>query len=225
MRFELKRRSGQQTIRQHKARNIAVLLTVCAFAALSLCGVAAAQSNDAAQTAANPKVEQKGSPAQNYFTDVELVNQDGKTMRFYSDLLKDKVVIINVFFTTCTSVCPPMSKNLEKVQTWLGDRMGKDVHIISMSVDAADTPPRLKDYAQKFNAKPGWYFLSGKKQNVEFALRKLGQFVESKDDHSTIMIIGNLQTGLWKKAMGLAKPDDLIKIVDSVLNDNPAAEK
>ena len=83
----------------------------------------------------------------------------------------------------------------------------------------------LKDYARKFGAKPGWYFLSGKKQNVELALRKIGMFVEARDDHSTVMIIGNLQTGLWKKAMGLAKPEQLIEIVDSVLNDNPAASK
>ena len=168
----------------------------------------------------------KDSPAHTYFTDTELINEDGQPMRFYSDLLKDKVVIINTFFTTCTSVCPPMAKTLERIQGLLGDRMGKDVHIISMSVDPeTDTPPRLKDFGRKFNAKPGWYLVAGKKQNVEFVLRKLGQFVETKDDHSTILIIGNLRTGLWKKAMGLAKVDDLFKIVESVLNDNPEAAK
>jgi cytochrome oxidase Cu insertion factor (SCO1/SenC/PrrC family) len=165
---------------------------------------------------------EKSDPGRNYFTDVELINQNGKPMRFYSDLLKDKVVIINTFFTTCTSVCPPMSRNLQQIQTWLGDRLGKDVHIISISVDsAADTPPRLKDYAGKYKAKPGWFFLTGKKENAEFALRKIGQFVESRDDHSTVIIIGNLHTGLWKKAMGMARPEELIKIVESVLEDKP----
>ena len=164
----------------------------------------------------------KDSPARNYFTDTVLINQDGQPVRFYSDLLKDKVVIINTFFTTCTSVCPPMTRTLEKIQAWLGDHLGKDVHIISISVDPAeDTPPRLKDYARKFNARPGWHFVAGKKENVSLVLRKIGQFVQSKDDHSTILIIGNVRTGLWKKAMGLAKPDDLIKVVDSVLNDKP----
>lgn len=147
-------------------------------------------------------------------------------MRFYSDLLKDKVVIINTFFTTCTSVCPPMSRNLERVQSWLGVRLGRDVHIISISVDpGADTPPRLKDYAQKYNARQGWFFVTGKKENADFALRKIGQFVESKDDHSTVIIIGNLRTGLWKKAMGMAKPEDLIKVVESVVNDKPGDVK
>ena len=171
----------------------------------------------AAQSSQNGAAD---SPARNYFTDVELVDQDGRTMRFYSDLLRDKVVIINAFFTTCTSVCPPMTHNLGKVQDWLGERLGKDVHMISMSVDPeTDTPPRLKDYAQKFKTKPGWHFVAGKKENVEIALRKIGQYVEARDDHTTIIIIGNLRTGLWKKAFGLAKPDDLIKVVDSVLND------
>jgi len=188
--------------------------------AIWLCaGPAAAQSTTDA-------TDKKDSPARAYFTDTLLTNQDGKPMRFYSDLLKDKVVIINTFFTTCTSVCPPMSKSLQAVQTWLGGRLGKDVHMISISVDAeVDTPPRLKDYAEKYKARPGWYFLTGKKANAEAALRKIGQFVESKDDHSTIIIIGNLQTGLWKKAMGLAKAEDLIKVVESVLEDKPEAVK
>lgn len=170
--------------------------------------------------------DKKDSPARTYFTDTVLINQDGQPMRFYTDLLKDKVVIINTFFTTCTSVCPPMSKNLQLIQTWLGDRLGKEVNIISISVDAeVDTPTRLKDWAQKYKARPGWYFLTGKKANAEAALRKIGQFVESKDDHSTIIIIGNLQTGLWKKAMGLAKAEDLIKVVQSVLDDKPEQVK
>src|SRR6185436_4415743 len=84
------------------------------------------------------------SPAEKYFSDVELINQDGQKMRFYSDVLKDKVVVINTFFTTCTGVCPPINRNLEKVQEALGDRLGKDAFLVSMSVDPeTDTPARL----------------------------------------------------------------------------------
>jgi len=160
------------------------------------------------------------SPAEKYFSDVELINQDGQKVRFYSDVLKDKVVIINTFFITCTSVCPPLNRNMEKVQEALGDRLGKDAFLVSISVDpAADTPTRLKEYSRRFHARPGWIFLTGKKENVDWALYKLGQYVESKDDHSTIMIIGNEPKGLWKKAFGLAKPDELIQIVEDVIND------
>ncbi|HYP52946.1 MAG TPA: SCO family protein [Pyrinomonadaceae bacterium] len=98
-----------------------------------------------------------------WFTDVELIDQDGKTVRFYSDLLKGKTVVVNAFFTTCASVCPPMNRNFEKIQEAFGDRVGKDVFLISISVDpATDTPPRLKEYAKKFNARAGWTFLTGK---------------------------------------------------------------
>ncbi|HVF57406.1 MAG TPA: SCO family protein [Pyrinomonadaceae bacterium] len=167
-----------------------------------------------------PPPAEEPSAAQKYFTDVELVNQDGEKLRFYSDVLKGKIVVVNAFFTTCTSVCPPMSRNFEKIQEALGDRIGKDVFLVSISVDPlTDTPARLKEYAGKFHAKPGWLFLTGKKENVDWALYKLGQYVESKDDHKTIIIIGNEATGLWKKALGIAQPGELIKIVESVVTD------
>ena len=160
------------------------------------------------------------SPAEKYFSDVELINQDGQKMRFYSDVLRDKVVVINTFFTTCTGSCPPMNRNLEKVQEALGDRLGKDAFLVSMSVDPeTDTPARLKEYSRRFHARPGWIFLTGKKENVDWALYKLGQYVETKDGHTTIIIIGNEPKGLWKKAFGLAKPDELMKIVEDVIND------
>ena len=166
--------------------------------------------------------EAQPSAAEKYFTDTVLVNQNGEKMRLYSDLLKGKTVIINSFFATCQGSCLPMSHNLAKVQDALGDRLGKDAVIISISVDpTVDTPPALKAYAKKLNARPGWYFMTGDKQNVDFALKKLGQFVDDKQDHLNIFIIGNERTGLWKKAFGLAPVEELVKVVDSVLNDQP----
>ena len=164
------------------------------------------------------------SPAQKYFTDTVLTNQNGEKMRLYTDLLKGKTVIINSFFATCPGSCLPMNRNLEKVQESLGDRLGKDAHIISISVDpTVDTPALLKAYAKKLNARPGWYFVTGDKASVDFALKKLGQYVEAKQDHTNIFIIGNERTGLWKKAFGLANSEELIKVVDSVINDRPPA--
>ena len=162
------------------------------------------------------------SPAHKYFTDVVLVNQNGERMRFYSDLLQGKIVIISSFFATCQGSCLPISRNLQKVQEALGERVGKDVRIISISVDpTVDTPPLLKQYAKKLQARPGWFFLTGDKKNIDFALTKLGQFVSDKQEHLNILIIGNERTGLWKKAFGLAKSDELIKVVESVVNDQP----
>ena len=167
---------------------------------------------------------ESSSPAQKYFTDVELINQDGKKVHFYSDVLKGKTVIVNAFFTSCTSVCPPMNRNMEKIQEALGDRVGRDVFLVSMTVDPeTDTPARMKEYAKKFHAGPGWLFLTGKKENLDWALYKLGQYVENKDDHQTVLIIGNEPTGLWKKAFGMANVAELVQVVESVVNDKGAA--
>ncbi|HEX6650693.1 MAG TPA: SCO family protein [Pyrinomonadaceae bacterium] len=178
----------------------------------------------AMSAAQEPATQKTGeSTAKHYFTDVVLVNQNGQKMRLYSDLLEGKVVIINSFFATCAGSCLPLNRNLEKLQAALGDHMEKDVHIISISVDpTVDTPANLKAYAKKLNAGPGWYFLTGDKESVDFALQKLGQFVQNKQDHLNLFIIANERTGLWKKAFGLAKPEELMKVVDSVLNDQPA---
>ena len=149
-----------------------------------------------------------------------LINQNGESVRFYSDLLKNRVVVINTFFTECVTVCPLLNRNMQAVQDRLGDRLNRDVLLLSISVDpATDTPARIKEYAQRFHARPGWVFLTGKKENVEFVLQKLGQKVESRDDHSTVFIIGNDRTHLWKKALGVAKQEELIPIVESVVND------
>jgi protein SCO1/2 len=193
-------------------------MILAAVALFLFCGPRAA--------AQQPTQEARQQAAQRYFTDVELVNQNGEKMRLYSDLLKDKVVVIDFFFATCQGSCLPMNRNVQKVQDVFGDRLGKDAYIISISVDpTVDTPPRLKEYAKKIGARPGWYFMTGEKANVDFALKKLGQYVEQREDHTNIIIIGNERTGLWKKAFGLAKSDELNKVVESVLNDQPPGGK
>ena len=202
-----------------------LLLTLLLATSLAL----AMASGAVAQEPAAPKPAQDPAPsaaqsaasnAEKYFTDVMLVNQDGEKMRFYSDLLQGKTVIINSFFATCQGSCLPITRNLEKVQEALCDRLGKDARIISISVDPTiDTPAELKAFGKKFHARPGWFFLTGSKENVEFVLKKIGQFVPEKQDHYNIVIIGNERTGLWKKAFGLAKSEALIEVVESVLND------
>lgn len=160
------------------------------------------------------------SPAHKYFTDVTLVNQNGEEMRLYSDLLKGKVVIVNSFFASCGGSCPAMLSTFSKLQDQLGHRLGRDVHLISISVDPqTDTPGKLKALAEELKAKPGWHFLTGEKQNVDWALYKFGQYVEKKESHTNYFFIGNEPTGLWKKAFGLAQPEEIIQLVEDVLND------
>ncbi len=200
---------------------------VAAFAVLLSIGLGFSLIESAAGEAVDRQQPQPSTQnsAEKYFTDIELTNQEGQKMRLYSDLLKDKVVVINSFFSTCQGSCLPLIRNMAKIQDSLGDRLGKDIYLISISVDPMmDTPQRLKEFAKKNGAKPGWFFLSGEKTNVDFALKKLGQYVDDKQDHLNIFIIGNNRTGLWKKAFGLAKSEELIKVVESVLNDKPAGD-
>jgi cytochrome oxidase Cu insertion factor (SCO1/SenC/PrrC family) len=155
--------------------------------------------------------------ARKYFSDVTLVDQNGKSVRFYSDLLKGKVVVINSFFGTCTSVCPPVTQKLVQIQNALGARFGKEVFFLSLTVDPVhDTPARLKQYADKYHAKPGWSFLTGKKEDIEWALYRVGQYSAEKNDHSTILVVGNEPKQYWKKLFSLAKTEELVKLVTAV---------
>ena len=166
------------------------------------------------------------SAAASCFPDATLIDQNGDEVRFYSDLVKGKVVVINTIFTTCTGICPVMSKTYAQLQDHLGEKLGRDVHLISISVDPEnDTPERLKAFGDALGAKEGWYLLTGERKNIDLVLYKLGQLAEDKESHQALMLMGNEPTGLWKKAFGLADSKELAAILDSVLNDQLRTER
>lgn len=168
----------------------------------------------------DPPVAAMQSPAATYFKDIVLTDQHGKRVRLYEDVLKGHTVVMNSFFATCTGSCPIMSKTYLALQERYADRLGKDLRLVSITVDpATDTPSALRDYAKRTKAKNGWFLLTGTKAEVEAALRKIGQYAENREAHQNIMIVGNDRTGLWKKAFALAKTNEIAAIVDSVLND------
>jgi protein SCO1/2 len=143
-----------------------------------------------------------------------LITQDNKPVHFFFDLLKDKTVLINFMFTACTGTCPPMTANLARVQALLGDRVGKDINMISITVDpSTDTPEALKKYATKFSVKPGWSFLTGSRTELELVLRKLGGYVDDKNQHNSILIVGNVETGEWAKMSAMTKPSEIVENV------------
>jgi cytochrome oxidase Cu insertion factor (SCO1/SenC/PrrC family) len=145
-----------------------------------------------------------------YFPNVPLVTHEGKKVRFFDDLIKDKVVVINFIFTSCPDVCPLETARLREVQKILGDRVGQEVFMYSISIDPeVDTPEVLKRYAQRFDAGPGWLFLTGKKEDTTLLRRKLGLFREEEpglSQHSTNLIIGNQKTGRWSKISPFENP-------------------
>ncbi|PYQ62164.1 MAG: SCO family protein [Acidobacteria bacterium] len=187
------------------------------FAAIAVLLLLAAHCVRAQDPAPQPSLQ---TAAQSYFGDTILLDQDGREHRFYTDLVRGKIVIMDFIYTRCVGPCPILSSTFARLQARLGDRLGKDVFLLSFSVDPTyDTPARLKEYAGRFHAKPGWLFLTGSRENAETVLRRLGQWVESPEQHQTLYIVGNEPTGLWKKAFGLAKPEDLFPVIDSVIDD------
>ena len=162
----------------------------------------------------------EASPAERYFGDLLLTNQDGKQLRLYTDILKGNVVIINSFYSTCSGVCRVTIPVFKQLQESLGERLGKDVRLVSITVDPEnDNPEVLRKYAAGVGAKPGWDFLTGDKQTVDQILYKLGLYAEAKEDHSNVFIVGNEPTGLWKKVLGIAPPYEILRSVESVLDD------
>jgi len=146
--------------------------------------------------------------------DVSLVDQDGKPVHFYSDLVKDKVVAMNFVFTTCTTICPPMGATFAKLQKLLA---GKDVHLISVSVDpATDTPERLKAWAGKFGASPGWTLVTGDRNEVTRLLKALGVYTAAIGDHSPLVLLGNDAAHRWTRAYGLAPPAKLAELISQL---------
>ena len=153
--------------------------------------------------------------------DVEVLDQDGNALHFYSDLIKNKTVAINFIFTNCTTICPPLAATFARVQKEMGDKVGKDVHFISISVDPlTDTPERLKVWGAKFKAGPGWTFVTGEKQEIDKLLNALGAAVSKREDHTPAVIIGNDAKGIWTRTYGLAKPAQLVGLIENVIAGN-----
>jgi protein SCO1/2 len=159
-----------------------------------------------------------------YFPNVPLTDQNGRTLRFYDDLLKDKKVIVNFIYTRCGDSCPLETARLGQVSRILGDRMGRDIFFYSVSVDPTrDTPAELKEYAGRYHAGPGWLFLTGKRADIELVRKKLGQAPRSGEnemtDHSTHLMIGNVATGQWLRDSSLDNPQYIAAIIRDWLAD------
>lgn len=146
-----------------------------------------------------------------YFPNVPLVTHEGETVHFFDDLIKDKVVAINFIYTTCPDSCPLETARMVKVQKILGDRVGKDVFMYSITIDPDhDTPEVLAKYAERYRVGPGWLFLTGEDADITLLRQKLGLYIEEIQDgsnnHNLSLIIGNQATGKWIKRSPFENP-------------------
>ena len=166
----------------------------------------------------------------NYFPNVELVTQDGNKVRFYDDLIKNKVFAINFIYTRCTDSCPLETAALRMVQKSLGDRMGRDVFFYSISIDGdRDNPEALKDYAEKFKVGPGWTFLTGSSEDVTLLRQKLGMYrnddkiEKALNEHNITILMANESAGQWIKRSPFEETQALVRILGTRLQSGHVA--
>ncbi len=158
----------------------------------------------------------------NYFPNVPLITQDGKTVHFYDDMLKGKIVLINFIYTECGDVCPLETAKLAQVYRLLGDRVGKDIYFYSISVDPQhDTPAVLNAYAKKFHAGAGWYFLTGKREDIDAVRKKIGMASRPDEDpitgHTTSLTLGNEPQGQWMQDSSFDDPHFIATMIGNWL--------
>jgi protein SCO1/2 len=146
-----------------------------------------------------------------------LVDQHGKEVKFVSDVVADRIVVMDFVYTTCTTVCPVISAVFAQVQNRLGDRLGDDVVLVSVSVDPVrDTPQRLKAYSKIHNAQPGWIWLTGSKRTMDEVLDGLGAYSPNFEDHAAMVLIGDGQNGQWSRLYGFPNPDRIVEQVNAL---------
>jgi cytochrome oxidase Cu insertion factor (SCO1/SenC/PrrC family) len=189
-----------------------ILITLAAVV-LSVLGTVSAQ----AQGAAADEEER----ARSYFTNLELVNQDGQTVRFFDDVMKDKVVVINFVFTNCKGACPLMTHKLTLVRDKLEAYVGEPLQFVSLSLDPErDTPAAMKEFAKTHNADhDGWVFLTGDAGNLDTIIKKLGQYTDDMEAHSTMMLAGNVNNAHWIKILPQEQPPAIAEKLRRLMED------
>ena len=135
-----------------------------------------------------------------YIPNLQVKTQDGETVRFYDDLIKGKIVIISFIYTSCTDICPLTTARLSQLEDRLGDALGRDVFMISMTVDPKrDTPQKMKEFSSAFQTRPGWTFVTGTPEDIRAINYKFGERSEILSEHRNQIVLGNDATGEWQR--------------------------
>lgn len=187
---------------------------IVACAGLWLAGACSSTGSPGVEQRENRNLEAPSS----VFPNILLLTQEGRPVRFYDDLVKGKTVLVNFIYTNCQKSCSPTTANLARVHGLLGDRVGRNVFLLSISLDPAiDRPATLKEYAARFGQFQGWYFLTGNEAEIEDLRRKLGlsdldpAIDADKTQHAGIVVIGNDVTNRWSSLPVLMDPRQLAR--------------
>jgi protein SCO1/2 len=209
---------------QKQGRSPALAASLVLAAILVVPGLGESLAHDGTDHGAQrPEPTQSSQPSEATNNEVDLVevtlvDWDGKPIEFQSEAVGDRIVAIDFVYTTCSTICPVVSSVFAQVQDELGDRMGRDVWLMSISIDPTrDTPERLRDYADKFGAGPGWIWLTGPKSAVDRVLIGLDAFNADIVDHPSVVLIGDGRSGDWTRHFGFPSPDDIIARLDELV--------
>jgi len=202
-------RDGRSAV---SARALAVLVLAAALA-----GPTPIARAEDAKGGPPPQEVSSGSVAVRLY-DVPLLDQDGRKVRFPGDVIGGRVVVIDTFFTTCGLICPILGAIFSDLQEQLGDRLDREVRLISITVDPlTDIPPRLKKYSEQWEARPGWLFLTGEKKAVDRALEGIGMYSPDFSAHPSAFLVGDGREGKWTRFNGFASPEQLRSRVEELL--------
>ena len=136
-------------------------------------------------------------------------------------LLQDQIVIINFVFTSCVTICPVLSATMQFIEKQLQDQLGKNIILVSISVDPArDTPEKLRMQAEKLGAGQHWYWLTGKPSEVNRLLKAFGIPVGRPEDHPPIILAGNANTDNWLRWVGIPSTEVVIEAINELTRDN-----
>lgn len=150
--------------------------------------------------------------------DVEVLDQHGRRARFYTDLVKGKVVAVGLFYTSCVNVCIDQGRVFSALQAKLGERLGRDAHLILITMDPwVDTPTRLKEWGEKFKVRRGWTLVTGEPRALESLAFAFGpQVLGQQEMHSSVVYVGNEPLKLWTVNSGLGTAESLLNSIESV---------
>ena len=182
-------------------------------------GIAQALAHSAAEHAGHdlPVAPASAQATEVRFADVALTDQDSKAVHLESDLVANRIVVMSFIYTSCTTVCPVVSSIMGKVQQQLGDRVGSEVQLVSISIDPQrDDARRLNDYARTFQNGPGWSWLTGSSQAVAATLKGLGSFSGDLKSHAPLILVGDGNSRHWTRHYGFTDPAVLVREVQAL---------
>ena len=198
------------------------ILSRVAFATAPLILASALHANDLGDASADRVAAEE--KARNYFTNLEVISQDGERLQFYDDVLKDKVVVISFIFTNCQGACPLMTRNLTMIRDMLRENERAEIQFVTISLDPVrDTPAAMKEFAQTHDAdQEGWLFLTGKPDNVNKVTKLLGTYTDDLEAHTTMLLAANVRNSHWTKIPPNVPPNGVVERLRLLVEDNAA---